>query len=51
MKNLDTTNKKSFVQQSQGPGNSEIGPYVQDAYALDYQRCPFCELKDQPGGG
>ncbi len=22
------------------------GPYVQDAYALDYQRCPFCELKD-----
>lgn len=27
------------------------GPYVQDAYALDYQRCPFCELKDQPGGG
>ncbi len=24
------------------------GPYVQDAYALDYQRCPFCELKDRP---
>jgi hypothetical protein len=23
------------------------GPYVQDAYALDYARCPFCELKDQ----
>jgi len=22
------------------------GPYVQDAYALDYQRCPFCEVKD-----
>ena len=22
------------------------GPYVQDAYALDYERCPFCELKD-----
>jgi hypothetical protein len=22
------------------------GPYVQDAYALDYARCPFCELKD-----
>ncbi|MGI9309384.1 MAG: hypothetical protein ACR2P6_08980 [Gammaproteobacteria bacterium] len=22
-------------------------PYVQDAYALDYERCPFCELKDQ----
>ncbi len=21
-------------------------PYIQDAYALDYQRCPFCELKD-----
>lgn len=21
-------------------------PYVQDAYALDYQRCPFCEVKD-----
>lgn len=25
------------------------GRYVQDAYALDYRRCPFCELKDQPG--
>lgn len=25
------------------------GPYVQDAYALDYRRCPFCELKDQRG--
>jgi hypothetical protein len=23
------------------------GRYVQDAYALDYRRCPFCELKDQ----
>ena len=22
------------------------GPYVQDAYALDYRRCPFCEVKD-----
>lgn len=22
------------------------GAYVQDAYALDYRRCPFCELKD-----
>lgn len=22
------------------------GPYVQDAYALDYERCPFCEVKD-----
>lgn len=22
------------------------GHYVQDAYALDYHRCPFCELKD-----
>jgi len=22
------------------------GPYVQDAYALDYARCPLCELKD-----
>jgi hypothetical protein len=21
-------------------------PYVQDAYALDYRRCPFCEVKD-----
>lgn len=21
------------------------GPYVQDRYALDYQRCPFCEIK------
>ena len=27
------------------------GPYVQDAYALDYARCPFCELKDQAGPG
>lgn len=26
------------------------GHYVQDAYALDYRRCPFCELKDQRGG-
>lgn len=24
------------------------GLYVQDAYALDYRRCPLCELKDQP---
>jgi hypothetical protein len=23
------------------------GPYVQDAYALDYRLCPLCELKDQ----
>lgn len=22
------------------------GPYVQDAYALDYRHCPFCVLKD-----
>jgi len=22
------------------------GPYVQDSYALDYARCPLCELKD-----
>ncbi len=22
------------------------GPYVQDTYALDYRRCPLCELKD-----
>lgn len=22
------------------------GPYVHDAYALDYERCPFCEVKD-----
>ena len=22
------------------------GSYVQDAYALDYRRCPFCEVKD-----
>jgi hypothetical protein len=21
-------------------------PYVQDAYALDYERCPYCEVKD-----
>ena len=27
------------------------GPYVQDAYALDYERCPFCELKDQTTAG
>ena len=28
------------------------GPYVQDRYALDYARCPFCELKQdaQPAG-
>ncbi len=25
------------------------GPYVQDAYALDYQRCPLCEQKAQIG--
>jgi hypothetical protein len=24
------------------------GPYVQDAYSLDYRRCPLCELKDHP---
>jgi hypothetical protein len=24
------------------------GLYVQDAYALDYHRCPFCEIRDQP---
>lgn len=23
------------------------GLYVQDAYALDYRHCPFCEMKDQ----
>ncbi len=23
------------------------GPYVQDTYALDYERCPLCEYKDQ----
>ena len=23
------------------------GPYVQDAYALDYRHCPNCELKEQ----
>jgi hypothetical protein len=22
------------------------GPYIQDAYSLDYRRCPLCELKD-----
>lgn len=22
------------------------GPYIQDTYALDYQRCPLCDLKD-----
>ena len=22
------------------------GSYVRDAYALDYERCPFCEVKD-----
>lgn len=27
------------------------GPYVQDAFALDYRRCPFCEIKDQPARG
>jgi hypothetical protein len=27
------------------------GLYVQDAYALDYRRCPLCELKDQPRAG
>ncbi len=26
------------------------GAYVQDAYALDYHRCPFCELKDHRSG-
>jgi hypothetical protein len=26
------------------------GPYVQDTYALDYQHCPFCELKDNAVG-
>ncbi|MCK6369828.1 MAG: flagellar transcriptional regulator FlhC [Gammaproteobacteria bacterium] len=25
------------------------GRYVQDAYALDYGRCPFCEMKDYRG--
>jgi len=25
------------------------GPYVQDAYALDYARCPICEFKDRVG--
>ena len=24
-------------------------PYVQDAYALDYRRCPICEMKDHSG--
>ena len=24
-------------------------PYVQDRYALDYQRCPSCDLKDRGG--
>lgn len=24
------------------------GPYVDDAYALQYDRCPFCETKDIP---
>jgi hypothetical protein len=24
------------------------GVYIQDAYALNYRHCPFCELKDQP---
>jgi hypothetical protein len=23
------------------------GPYVQDSFALDYRRCPFCEMRDQ----
>jgi hypothetical protein len=27
--------------------DSCYGPYVQDSYALDYRRCPLCELKDQ----
>ena len=27
--------------------NTCAGPYVQDAYALDYQRCPLCEFKDR----
>jgi hypothetical protein len=27
------------------------GPYIQDAYSLDYRRCPFCELKDRQTGG
>lgn len=26
------------------------GLYVQDAFALNYARCPNCELKDRPGG-
>jgi hypothetical protein len=26
------------------------GPYIQDAYSLDYQRCPLCELKDHRDG-
>jgi len=26
------------------------GPYVQDAYALDYSHCPFCEMKDHRPG-
>ena len=26
------------------------GVYVQDAYALDYRRCPFCEIKDHQAG-
>jgi hypothetical protein len=27
------------------------GPYVQDRYALDYRRCPFCEMKDHRPAG
>jgi hypothetical protein len=27
------------------------GPYIQDAYALDYRRCPLCEIKDQGARG
>lgn len=28
-----------------------FGPYVQDAFALDYSRCPVCELKDLARNG
>ncbi|MCC7328650.1 MAG: hypothetical protein IT484_00675 [Gammaproteobacteria bacterium] len=28
------------------PCDACTGRYVQDAYALDYRRCPFCEMRD-----
>lgn len=30
------------------PCDSCGGRYVQDAYALDYRRCPCCEMKESP---